>query len=87
MEAETTTERIPIRDLVRYFLRLGLMGFGGPVALVGQMDANRFGATYGSGRSMIPLTTLNTAVFAPMPSAMIAMPRSAKPGLRRAAAR
>ena len=24
--------------LVRYFLRLGLLGFGGPVALVGQME-------------------------------------------------
>jgi len=38
MEAEKTTQRIPIRDLVRYFLRLGLLGFGGPVALVGQME-------------------------------------------------
>src|SRR5215472_6844321 len=28
----------PIRELVAYFLRLGLLGFGGPVALVGQMD-------------------------------------------------
>jgi len=28
----------PIRELVRYFLRLGLLGFGGPVALVGQME-------------------------------------------------
>jgi hypothetical protein len=28
----------PIRDLVLYFLRLGLLGFGGPVALVGQME-------------------------------------------------
>ena len=26
------------RALVRYFLRLGLLGFGGPVALVGQME-------------------------------------------------
>src|SRR5579871_6924843 len=25
-------------ELVRYFLRLGLLGFGGPVALVGQME-------------------------------------------------
>ena len=30
--------RIPIRDLVRYFLRLGALGFGGPVALCGQME-------------------------------------------------
>ncbi len=28
----------PIRELVSYFLRLGLLGFGGPVALVGQME-------------------------------------------------
>lgn len=27
-----------VRELVRYFLRLGLLGFGGPVALVGQME-------------------------------------------------
>src|SRR6267378_2255313 len=38
MPSETTIERIPIRDLVRYYLRLGLLGFGGPVALVGQME-------------------------------------------------
>ena len=25
-------------QVVRYFLRLGLLGFGGPVALVGQME-------------------------------------------------
>jgi chromate transporter len=30
--------RIPIPDLVRYFLRLGTLGFGGPVALCGQME-------------------------------------------------
>ncbi|HXJ41699.1 MAG TPA: chromate efflux transporter [Bryobacteraceae bacterium] len=28
----------PIRELVGYFLRLGTLGFGGPVALVGQME-------------------------------------------------
>jgi chromate transporter len=35
-----TTEIPPgrMRELVAYFLRLGLMGFGGPVALVGQME-------------------------------------------------
>jgi len=27
-----------VNELVRYFLRLGLLGFGGPVALVGQME-------------------------------------------------
>lgn len=30
-------------DLVRYFLRLGLLGFGGPVALVGQMERELVG--------------------------------------------
>lgn len=30
-------------ELVRYFLRLGLLGFGGPVALVGQMERELVG--------------------------------------------
>src|SRR5437763_8164479 len=38
MPGEQTSARIPIRDLVRYYLRLGVLGFGGPVALVGQME-------------------------------------------------
>jgi chromate transporter len=38
MDTKNATHGIPIRDLVRYFLRLGLLGFGGPVALVGQME-------------------------------------------------
>jgi chromate transporter len=38
MEAESAPRRLPIRDLVKYFLRLGVLGFGGPVALVGQME-------------------------------------------------
>src|SRR5919108_5089798 len=43
MEAEKTSGRIPVRELVRYFLRLGLLGFGGPVALVGQMERELVG--------------------------------------------
>jgi chromate transporter len=43
MPAEHTNERVPIRDLVRYYLRLGLLGFGGPVALVGQMERELVG--------------------------------------------
>jgi len=34
----TKIERSRIAELVRYFLRLGCLGFGGPVALVGQME-------------------------------------------------
>jgi chromate transporter len=30
--------KVPLKDLTMYFLRLGFMGFGGPVALVGQME-------------------------------------------------
>ncbi len=30
--------RVRIRDLVRYYLHLGALGFGGPVALCGQME-------------------------------------------------
>ena len=43
MDAETPPQRIPIRELVRYYLRLGVVGFGGPVALVGQMERELVG--------------------------------------------
>src|SRR5205809_6574841 len=43
MEREQTLRRVPIRELVRYYLRLGLLGFGGPVALVGQMERELVG--------------------------------------------
>jgi chromate transporter len=42
-QAEDRPGRVPIRALVRYFLRLGLLGFGGPVALVGQMERELVG--------------------------------------------
>jgi chromate transporter len=35
---ESSPKIHPIKELVAYFLRLGLLGFGGPVALVGQME-------------------------------------------------
>src|SRR5262247_166582 len=38
MTAVSEPERGRIAELVTYFLRLGLLGFGGPVALVGQME-------------------------------------------------
>src|ERR1700743_1593143 len=38
MTMTTTIESSRIGALVRYFLRLGCLGFGGPVALVGQME-------------------------------------------------
>ncbi len=38
METPEAAERVPIRRLVAYFLRLGALGFGGPVALCGQME-------------------------------------------------
>jgi chromate transporter len=41
--AVTTGGKVPIRDLALYFLRLGFMGFGGPVALVGQMERELVG--------------------------------------------
>src|SRR5215475_14511005 len=43
MAGEPAIDRIPIRDLVRYYLRLGVLGFGGPVALVGQMERELVG--------------------------------------------
>jgi chromate transporter len=38
MTTTATIEPGRIGELVRYFLRLGCLGFGGPVALVGQME-------------------------------------------------
>ena len=38
MNGPSTTPRVRIRDLVLYFVRLGTLGFGGPVALCGQME-------------------------------------------------
>src|SRR5579871_3821669 len=42
-EAPSTAKRGRIGELVFYFLRLGLLGFGGPVALVGQMERELVG--------------------------------------------
>ena len=38
MTATAAPERSRLSEVVPYFLRLGLLGFGGPVALVGQME-------------------------------------------------
>src|SRR5215831_5893132 len=38
MTTATANERGSLGELVLYFLRLGFLGFGGPVALVGQME-------------------------------------------------
>lgn len=38
MESDNVVSRVPIWDLVQYYLRLGALGFGGPVALCGQME-------------------------------------------------
>ena len=43
MDPVKTGQRVPVRELVRYYLRLGLIGFGGPVALVGQMERELVG--------------------------------------------
>jgi len=43
MTSTTSTAKAPLGELVRYFLRLGLLGFGGPVALVGQMEKELVG--------------------------------------------
>jgi chromate transporter len=35
---DSIARRSGLPELLFYFLRLGLLGFGGPVALVGQME-------------------------------------------------
>src|SRR5215469_5207516 len=41
--AGPAVQRRPLKDIVLYFLRLGTVGFGGPVALVGQMEKELVG--------------------------------------------
>jgi chromate transporter len=43
MDMSTEAPRGRTAEVVRYFLRLGLLGFGGPVALVGQMERELVG--------------------------------------------
>ena len=37
-DTDATIKRSRLTELLLYFLRLGVLGFGGPVALVGQME-------------------------------------------------
>ena len=43
MPTGTPVHQGPLAELLTYFLRLGLLGFGGPVALVGQMERELVG--------------------------------------------
>src|SRR5919108_5302228 len=43
MTSDGVVTRVPIRELVWYYLRLGTLGFGGPVALVGLMERELVG--------------------------------------------
>jgi len=38
VETPAPVNKVPIREIVSYYLRLGTLGFGGPVALCGQME-------------------------------------------------
>ena len=43
MTVPTTSPSSRRAEIVAYFLRLGLLGFGGPVALVGQIERELVG--------------------------------------------
>jgi hypothetical protein len=58
--------------------------YGTPVRrFVCDTSTRSFGRSKGSGRSSTAFTTLKIAVFAPIPTAIVRMPRSVKPGDRR----
>src|SRR6516225_743982 len=90
MEAEKATERIPIRELVRYYLRLGLLGFGGPVALVGQMEREMVGerkwpwqshrSSYSSVYTVRPRASLRASTSVALPPSAALGPKLARPG-------
>ena len=43
MSEAAAEKQTTLSELMLYFLRLGLLGFGGPVALVGQMERELVG--------------------------------------------
>ena len=43
MERLAETENFSLKDLLVYFLRLGTIGFGGPIALAGRMERDLVG--------------------------------------------
>jgi hypothetical protein len=66
------SRRVAIGDLIRYYLRLGLLGFGGPVALVGQMERElvgeyRDGGASGTRRNLTRQATQKKRGSPPMP--------------------
>jgi len=64
------------RDESRTFRDVGIWSRGGVTVTI------RSAAGYGSGRRRTALTTLKTAVLAPIPTAMMPMASAVKPGLR-----
>src|SRR5437764_1153554 len=47
-----------LRDLLVYFLRLGTLGFGGPIALAGHMQKDLSEETGSCGRSLLQWRSL-----------------------------
>ena len=61
-----STTSYTLRDLLLYFLRLGTLGFGGPIALAGHMQKWIQGMFYGIGAAVIAIIARSAIKLVPI---------------------
>jgi chromate transporter len=62
MTPDGVMTHVPIRELIWYYLRLGALGFGGPVALVGLMERELVGQ-----RKWVTKEEMRESIFSGLP--------------------